>query len=231
MDVIVGGPFHHPGFFWDHNADATVLKRVTVDEALGDHRGQAHDILDLLGSDILTLRQLEDILRPVNDFERAIRVDLDNIACAEPAIFVKRLACLGGILVIAVIDRGALEQKFSARVGLVLSHIFHLGETLDSHLHDLYGAANVPSYHVLRPHEGTGGRGLGESVALLDRAREADLEEVNDLFINGRRTREHRSYVASEHLSSLTEKEHIIATMTHGSICFQVCLLGRETTI
>ena len=77
---------------------------------MGDHRGQAHDILDLLWSDILTLRQLEDILGPVNDLDRSIWVDLDNIACAEPAIVVERLACLGRVLVIAVIDRSALEQ-------------------------------------------------------------------------------------------------------------------------
>ena len=108
--VIVGGPFHDPSFFGDHNADAAVLKRVSIDKALGDHRGQAHDILDLLWSDILTLRQLEDILGPVNDLDRSIWVDLDNIACAEPAIVVERLACLGRVLVIAVIDRSALEQ-------------------------------------------------------------------------------------------------------------------------
>ena len=69
LDVIFSGPFHDPGFFRDHNADAAVLKRVTVDQALGDHRRQAHDILDLLGSDILTLRQLEDVLGPVNDLD------------------------------------------------------------------------------------------------------------------------------------------------------------------
>ena len=108
--VIVGGPFHDPSFFGDHNADAAVLKRVSVDQALCDHRGQAHDILDLLGGNILTLRQLEDILGPVNDLDRSIWVDLDNIACAEPAIVVERLACLGRVLVIAVIDRSALEQ-------------------------------------------------------------------------------------------------------------------------
>ena len=69
LDVIVGGPFHDPGFFGDHNADAAVLKGVSVDQALGDHWRQAHDILDLLGSDILTLRQLEDVLGPVNDLD------------------------------------------------------------------------------------------------------------------------------------------------------------------
>ena len=56
LDVILTCPFHGPGFLGDHNADAAVLKRVAVDEALGDHRRQAHDILDLFRSNILTLR-------------------------------------------------------------------------------------------------------------------------------------------------------------------------------
>ena len=69
----------------------------------------------------------------------------------------------------------------------------------------MYGAADMPSYHVVRSHEGTGGGRLGESVTLLDRAGEADLEEVNDLFIYGSGTRKHCPHVTSEHLSSLTE--------------------------
>ena len=67
--VILAGPVHGPGFLGDHNADATVFEGVAVDEALCDHRRQAHDILDLFGSDVLTLRQLKDILRPVNDLD------------------------------------------------------------------------------------------------------------------------------------------------------------------
>ena len=109
LDVILTGPFHGPGFLGDHNADATVFEGVAVDEALCDHRRQAHDILDLFWSDILTLRQLEDIFRPVNDFERSIRKDLNNIACAEPAIVVESLARFFRIFVISMIDGSTLE--------------------------------------------------------------------------------------------------------------------------
>ena len=68
MDVILAGPVHGPGLLGDDNDDAAVLKRVAVHEALSDHWRQAHDILDLLRSDKLTLRQLEDVIPPVNDW-------------------------------------------------------------------------------------------------------------------------------------------------------------------
>ena len=97
LDVILTGPFHGPGFLGDHNADAAVLERVAVDEALRAHRRQAHDILDLFWSDILTLRQLEDVFRPVNDFDRAVRENLDDVTSLEPAISKRLLVCLGPI--------------------------------------------------------------------------------------------------------------------------------------
>lgn len=46
----------------EDNSDDIVLQGVTVDEALGDQWREAHDLLNLFGGDVLSLRQLEYVL-------------------------------------------------------------------------------------------------------------------------------------------------------------------------
>ena len=134
LDVILASPVHGPGLLGDDYADAAVLKRVAVHEALSDHWRQAHDILDLLRSDILTLRQLEDVLRPVNDLDRAVREDLNDVTRLEPAGMIKRISRLAWHLVIAIKDGWTFEQDLASWIWLIRHQVIHIRKTLYSHL-------------------------------------------------------------------------------------------------
>jgi len=48
------------------------LQAVSVDVELRHRLAPDVDVLDLLGGDVLALRQLEDVLLPVDDHQRAV---------------------------------------------------------------------------------------------------------------------------------------------------------------
>ena len=73
-----------------YDCDAAVLERVSIDEALLNEGRENKDILEFFWRDVLTLRQLEDILGAVDDLDRAVREDLGNVTSSEPALFVER---------------------------------------------------------------------------------------------------------------------------------------------
>ena len=55
----------------DDHGDERRHQRVAVDEALRDKLASRVDVLNLLGRDVLALRQLEDVLLAVDDLEPA----------------------------------------------------------------------------------------------------------------------------------------------------------------
>lgn len=79
---------------WVDDSDAAVLEGVSVHEALFNEGREDKDVFKLLGSDIFTLRQLEDVLRSVDDLDSAVGEDLSNVAGFEPSLLIEGLLSL-----------------------------------------------------------------------------------------------------------------------------------------
>lgn len=58
---------------WHNNGNKEVLERVAIDKDLLDDGALSIDVLKLLWSDVLTLREFEDILCSINDLYSTIR--------------------------------------------------------------------------------------------------------------------------------------------------------------
>ena len=92
-----------------------MLQRVTIDEDLCDLRNLSKDILELFGSDVLTLRKLEDILRTVDDSDCTIWQDYADITRVDPAIISDCILGLLGVLEVSLEVVGALELHLTTR--------------------------------------------------------------------------------------------------------------------
>ena len=86
-------------------------------------------------------------------------------------------------------------------------------------------------YHVILHHEAASSRRLCQSISLLDRTTEADLQEVNYLLVDWCRSCEHLTNVSTKHTSSFTKEKRVVATMSHSSISLEVCRLGGKTAL
>lgn len=85
-----------------HDRDELVAQAVAKDEGLRN-KGRAHvHVLDLLGRDVLPLRQLEDVLLAVNDLQAAARQPRAHVACARAT----------GVLVNIVVSSGKSGSRF-----------------------------------------------------------------------------------------------------------------------
>ena len=134
MNVVFSRPIVRPDLIGNHHGHAAALERVTVAQALGDHRRQTQDVLNLFWRDVLTLRQLEDVLRPVNDLDCAIRVDLCDVTRVKPAVSVE--GCLGllGIFVVARENRAAIDLDLTSWIRLVCHEVLHVRDAADAQL-------------------------------------------------------------------------------------------------
>ena len=72
---------------WDHDGDKKVLEGVPVYEYLRDLRDLRVNVLKLLWGDVLSLRKLEDVLRPIYDLDGAVGEDHADIPRVQPGIF------------------------------------------------------------------------------------------------------------------------------------------------
>ena len=77
----------------DHG-DERRHQRVAVDEALRDKLASRVDVLNLLGRDVLALRQLEDVLLAVDDLEPAAGQPQADVARVQPPLVVDDLVRL-----------------------------------------------------------------------------------------------------------------------------------------
>ncbi len=101
LHTVLGSPGQDPLLLWNNNANNIVAKGVSVDECRSDGLRKSHDTFNFLGGDVLSLRKFEDVLASINDLDRAIRIDLANISCLEPALLIKSLRCLILTLVVS----------------------------------------------------------------------------------------------------------------------------------
>lgn len=152
-DVIGAGPIGNPFLVGDDHSHTCVLEGVTVEEGLLDHSGQRHDLLDLLRSDVLSLRELEDVLGTVNNLDRSIREDHADISRQEPAIISEGLCGLIWSLEVASEDGGSLHANFAARVGLVRAQVVHLRQVLQTEFNGLNGATDVTRDGIILIHK------------------------------------------------------------------------------
>jgi hypothetical protein len=72
-------PLFDLGHLRDDNSHEPTLEGVSIDKDLSSERRCNVHVLQLLGSDVLTLRELEDVLCSVDDLNRTIWVDHTNI--------------------------------------------------------------------------------------------------------------------------------------------------------
>ena len=128
------GPLHAPGLLGNDDANASVLEGVTVDEGLCDHLGKGHDLLDLLRGDVLSLRQLEEILGAVNDLDGSVGENLCHVTGHEPALSIEAFVGLIPSLVVAREDGGTVHADLASRVRLVGAGVVHIWEILQANL-------------------------------------------------------------------------------------------------
>ena len=60
--TVLGRPLLSVGLVRDHDRNAAGAQRVAVEQGLGKLLGKGENVLDFLWSDVLTLRQFEDVL-------------------------------------------------------------------------------------------------------------------------------------------------------------------------
>ena len=134
-------------------------------------------------------------------------------------------------LEIAREDGRTFKENFTTRVRLVSDHVLHIGKTLHSQFNGFDGASDMARDAILGHHKGARGRRLRQPVALQNRAREADLEEVNDLLVNWCGACKHLSYLATEHASGLAEEKRVIASVSDCTCCLKIGLLGCQAAV
>lgn len=91
-------------------------------------------MFDLLWRDVLTLRQLEDVLRSIDDLDGAIWIHQANITSLEPPLGIEALRSLVWALVVALEDGGAIHADLATGVGLISREILHLRKIFKTQL-------------------------------------------------------------------------------------------------
>eukprot|EP00967_Tisochrysis_lutea_P049205 scaffold60253_cov29-Tisochrysis_lutea.AAC.2 len=89
--------------------------RVAVDEELRDVCRLSEKVLDLFGSNVFSLRELEDVLLAVDNRKRAIGIPPADVASVQPAIFTECLCGRLRVLVVADEVDGAAGENLAAR--------------------------------------------------------------------------------------------------------------------
>ena len=126
----------------DDDSDEVRLERVAVDVDLR-HEARLHvHVLQFLRRDVLALRQLEDVLGPVYDFNATIGKYQADISRQEPAID-ERLSVLLLVHEIALEDGRPLEADFTSRVWPVTRRVPHLRNISQPDLQARKWAANM----------------------------------------------------------------------------------------
>jgi hypothetical protein len=160
-------------------ARATRLKRVAVNKRLSYEGASSVCVLDLLGSHVLALAQLEDVLLAVDDSQSTVGQPLADVTTVqdvlvrcmhahhrlqaqpvEPAFRVERFGCLLGRLVISAEDVGASEANFSAR-RVRGRQIVHFRDVAQANFVARHGAADVAGRHVTNARESGGSAAPG----------------------------------------------------------------------
>ena len=96
-------------------SNKAAFEGVTVDEDLGDLGYLRINVLELLWGDVLSLRELEDVLRSICDLDGPVGEDDADITRVDPAILREGLLGTTRVLEITLELVGALELNFTTR--------------------------------------------------------------------------------------------------------------------
>lgn len=124
------------------------MEGLSVDKDLSNGGALHVVILKLFRGDVLSLGELEDVLRSVNDLDGSVGQDLHNVSRVDPAVIVKGFLSLLGVLEVATEHIGAEELEFSSR-GIVVGEVAQFGAVSESHFHSGAETADMASSGVL----------------------------------------------------------------------------------
>jgi len=164
-----------------------VLERVAVHEYLSDIGALLNLLLDLVGRDVLSLGELEDVLLSVDDLEGTARQEHANITGVHPARLVEGVASLLRLtevafegVVAAVADLATGEGD--ALLVFVLTCVVHVGHVDKLNDQSREWTSDVAAGRVLRPSQGGRRTALSLAIAFMNLAAECDLEELKHLL-------------------------------------------------
>mmetsp|Transcript_41149 Transcript_41149/g.129241 ORF Transcript_41149/g.129241 Transcript_41149/m.129241 type:complete len:202 (-) Transcript_41149:1486-2091(-) len=196
-------PGEHRLLVWNDDSDEGGLERVAVDPRLEDEAGGGDNRLDALDGDVLALRQLEDVLLPVDDAQAPVQVPLPDVPRMQPAVSIEHRCCLTLELVVALHDvppphadlssrqllagHGRVEASLEGHLLLklfsrprvhVLRAVLHLRHIYQLHLRAWQRSSDGSYCREQGRHGDSCSRVLRHAVALNDGGVERDLEEA-----------------------------------------------------
>ena len=124
-------------FVRNNNSNQEISCTVTVNKHLGDELGLGIDHLELLSSDVLALRQFEEILLAIDNLDSIIGQQHGDIAGVVPPLAVDGGLGLFRLLVVATEENGSTNEQFTtsnARNVIVMTvhrqiaHIRHIDQ-------------------------------------------------------------------------------------------------------
>src|SRR3989338_5512237 len=129
-DRLSFGPRNEGVRIWNDDGNQARLERVTIDEDLLYVFVLQEARFDLLGSNILALRELEDVLLTIDDGEGTIGIHETNISSVEPPIDIDSLFGLVRLVIVPVEDVGSANENLSS--GRVIGgEIVHVGDVFE----------------------------------------------------------------------------------------------------
>lgn len=99
------------------------------------------DLFDLLRGDVLSLRQLEDVLGSVDDLEGSVGQQLTDVSTVHESVLVDALVSLGLVLVVAQENGMSSQADLSSWVG-VSGKIFHFWDVNKLELQGANGSSD-----------------------------------------------------------------------------------------
>ena len=205
LAAVVLGPLIKEERVKGDDGDDAILQRVTIEPELSDPTRGGELQLNVLGGNVLSLSELEDVLLTIDDSKGTVFSELSDITSVVPAALLKVSSSLLGVLVVPRGDRGTSDANLTTR-RLVSGQVVHLGDIDKLDLNRGNGSTNVVGgVVIIDQHGGTGGRGLGKTVTLDEGATEANTQEITHIRGQRSTTGNHEPQLSTERLTELLE--------------------------
>mmetsp|Transcript_15960 Transcript_15960/g.38838 ORF Transcript_15960/g.38838 Transcript_15960/m.38838 type:complete len:608 (-) Transcript_15960:73-1896(-) len=205
--AVLLGPRHEHLIVGHHHGHEVRFQGVAVHEALRDELAACVHVLDLLGRDILALRQLKDVLLAVDDLEAPAGEPQPDIPRVQPALCVHHLVRLVLRLVVPQEHAGSAHAHLAARVGLVSRGVVHLCHAVQLDLAARHGRPHVPAGKVALVRLADDACALRHAVPLEHHPSEANAQELHHLRADGRAARGHVPHAPAQLLAQLGEHQ------------------------
>mmetsp|Transcript_28214 Transcript_28214/g.44742 ORF Transcript_28214/g.44742 Transcript_28214/m.44742 type:complete len:227 (-) Transcript_28214:170-850(-) len=161
-----------------HHSNQVRLIRISVHKYVAHQRRQLVHILNEIRSNILSLRQLEDILFAVHNLQFSVEPPLPNISRCKPPVLVEHLFCLLLHSVISAEQRRSTKPYLTAWQRLIVDGIVHILDVDQLHLHRTHHSANLSIQRVIRVSASASRARFRQSISFDHHIAEARLEEI-----------------------------------------------------